>query len=108
MSLYHKFYHTSPIEPMLKKSVISNDNVTVLKARGKHTLPDVNCYCKLTPGVVLDGVTLFLRLKDITNTCESMRHSPTIGGNSSVQWRNLKEAEDFKCVFIVYCVLESK
>ena len=30
------------------------------------------------------------------------------GGSSSVQWRKLKEAEDFKCVFVAYCVLESK
>ena len=60
----------------------------------------------------LDGVTLFLRLKDVTNTCKRMRHSPTIGGISSVQWRKvggkLEEAEDFKCVFVVSCVLESK
>ena len=39
-----------------KKCVISNDNVTVLKAHGKRTLPDVNCYCKMTSEVELDGV----------------------------------------------------
>ena len=39
--------------------------------------------------MVLDGVTSFLRLKDVTNTCKRMRHSPTIGGNSSVQWRKV-------------------
>ena len=37
-----------------------------------------------------------------------MRDSPTIGGISSVQWGKLEEAEDFKCVFVFYCVLESK
>ena len=25
-----------------------------------------------------------------------------------MQWRKLEEAEDFKCVFIVYCVLENR
>ena len=33
-----------------------------------------------------------------------MQHCPTIGGNSSVQGGKLKEVEDFKCIFVVYCV----
>ena len=37
--------------------------------------------------MTLDGITLFLRLKDVTNTCERMRRSLSIGGSSSVQWR---------------------
>ena len=49
-------------------------------------LADVICYCKMTSVVALDGVTSFLPLKVITNTCKGMRHSPTIGGISSVQW----------------------
>ena len=32
----------------------------------------------------VDGVTLFLSLKDITNTCQSMQNSPTIGAISEV------------------------
>ena len=44
--------------------------------------------------MVLDDVTLFLNLKDISNTRKGMQHSPTIGGISSVK----EEAEDFKCV----------
>ena len=28
--------------------------------------------------MVLDGVKSFLRLKDVTNTCKRMGHSPTI------------------------------
>ena len=50
--------------------------------------------------MVLDGVTSFLRLKDFTKTCKRMRQSLSVGGSSSVQWR---EVEDFKCVslFIV-------
>ena len=46
------FKHTSAIEPMLK-----NDIVTVFKTRGKRALADVNCYCKTTSVVALDGVT---------------------------------------------------
>ena len=58
--------------------------------------------------MALDGVKSFLRLKEVTNTCTRMRGSLTNGGNSSVQWRKLDEVEDFKLVFVVYCVLESK
>ena len=54
------------------KKHISNNNVTVLKARGKCTLADVNCYCKMMSVMALDGVTSFLRLKDVTNTCKHM------------------------------------
>ena len=63
----------------------------------------------MTSAMALDGVTSFLRLKDVTNTCKRMQHSPTIGRISSVQWGKVgREAEDFKCVYVVYCVLESK
>ena len=58
----------------------------------------------MTSFVALDGVTSFLGLKDVTITCKRMRRSLSIGGSSSV----LEEAEYFECVFIVYCVLESK
>ena len=72
--------------------------------------------------MTLDSVISYLRLKDVTNTCKPMRHSPTIGGNYSVQWHTvqllagiiqciggkLEEAEYFKCVFLIYCVLELK
>ena len=71
--------------------------------RGKPVLTDIKCYCKMTSVMALDGVTLFLRLKDVTNTCECMRHSLTIGNGGK-----LEEAEDFKWVFGVTCVLESK
>ena len=72
---------------MLKKSIISNDIVRVLKARGKRALADVECYCKMTSVVALAGVhvTLFFRLKDVAYSCKRMRHSPTIGGISPVQ-----------------------
>ena len=55
-----------------KKRVISNKNVTVLKACGKRPLADINCFCKMTSVVVLNCVTLFLCLKDVTNTCKRM------------------------------------
>ena len=37
--------------------------------------------------MALDGVTSFLRLKEVT--CKYMRHNPIIGGISSVQWRKV-------------------
>ena len=42
---------------------------------------------QMTPVMALDGVRSVLRLKDVTNTSKRMRHSQTICGNSSVQWR---------------------
>ena len=50
-------------------------------------MADVICYCKMTSAMVLDGVTSFLSLKGVTNTFKRMRHSPAIGGISSMQWR---------------------
>ena len=47
-------------------------------------LADVICYCKMKSVMRLDGVTSFLRLKDVTNISKHVRHSPTIGGNFSV------------------------
>ena len=44
---------------------------------------------KMTSLMALDGVTSFLRMKDITITCKCMRHSLSIGGSSSVQWRKV-------------------
>ena len=49
----------------------------------------------MTSIMALEGVTSFLRLKDATNTCKRMRHSPTIGGNSSMQ------VGDWDCVAAV-------
>ena len=43
----------------------------------------------MTSFMALDGVTSFLRVKDVTITCKRMRHRPTIGGNYSVQWRKV-------------------
>ena len=83
-SLTHLAYRANA-----KKRVISNNNITVLKVRGKRALADVNCYCKMTSVMALDGVTSFLRLKDVIDICKRMRHSLTIGGISSVQWRKV-------------------
>ena len=43
----------------------------------------------MTSLMTLDGVTSFLRLKDVTITCKGMRRSLRIGGSSSVQWRKV-------------------
>ena len=82
------FLHTSPTEPMLKKHDISNNIVKALKAHGKRALVDINCYCKMMSVVALDGVTSFLHFKYATYSCKRIRHSPTIGWISSVQWLN--------------------
>ena len=62
----------------------------------------------MTSVMAIDGLTSFLHLKAVTDTSKRMRHSQTIGGNSSNSGGNFEEAEDFKCVFVLYCVLESK
>ena len=46
-------------EANAKKRVISNNIVTVLKSCGKRARADVNCFCKMTSVVALDGVTFF-------------------------------------------------
>ena len=43
----------------------------------------------MTSFMTLDGVTSFLRLKDVSITCKGMRRSLNIGGSSSVQWRKV-------------------
>ena len=69
---------------------------------------DVNCYCRMTSVMALDGVTSFCRLKDVTNTCKHMRNSPSFAGLPQCNGVKLEDADDFKCVFVVYCVFESK
>ena len=50
----------------------------------------------------LFGVTSFSRWKDVTNTCKLFAGFPKCNGGKS------EESEDFKCIFIVCCVLASK
>ena len=68
-------------------------------------LADIICCWKMTSFMGLDGVTSFLRLKDVTNTHKRMRHSLSIGGSSSVQWRKvgkkLKTSNVFPCLLYV-------
>ena len=52
-------------------------------------LADVIYYWKMTSFMTLDGVTSYLRLKDVINTCKRMRRSLSIGGSPSVQWRKV-------------------
>ena len=62
----------------------------------------------MTSFMALDGVTSFLRLKDVTDTCKRMRRGLSIGGSSVVQRRKFEEAGDFKFVFVVYCAIKSE
>ena len=43
----------------------------------------------MTSYMALDGVTSFLRLKDVAVKCKQMRCSLSIGGSSSVQWQKV-------------------
>ena len=62
----------------------------------------------MTPVMALDGATLFLCLKDNTNQVNVRDTVQLLAGNLQCNGGKLKEAEDFKCVFVVYCVLELK
>ena len=65
----------------------------------------------MTSVVALDGVTSFLRLNDVTNRCVHVNVCDTVhllAGFFQCNGGKLEEAEDFKCVFFVYCVLEWK
>ena len=58
--------------------------------------------------VALEGVTSFLRLKDAAyhaNVCDTVQ---LLAGFLQCNGGKLEEAEDFKCVFVVYCVLDLK
>ena len=68
-------------------------------------LADVICYWKMTSFITLDGVTSFLRTKDVTNACKRMRRSLSIGGSSSVQWRKVARSWRFQmCFRRLFCV----
>ena len=55
--------------------------------------------------MVLDGVTSFLRLKDVTITCKRMRRSLSIDGGSSVQWRKVgRSRRPRTCIRRLLCV----
>ena len=45
-------------------------------------IADVILFLEMTSFMALDGVTSFLRLKDVTNTCKRMRRGLSIGGSS--------------------------
>ena len=76
-----------------------------MKARGESALADVICYCKMTLVMALDGAASFLCLKDITNVCDAVQ---LLAGIIQCNGGKLEDAEDFKCVLVVYCMLESK
>ena len=62
----------------------------------------------MTSVMALDSVASFLSLKDIKNTCNICNTVQLLEGIIQCNGVKLEEAEDFKCVFVVYCVLESK
>ena len=50
--------------------------------QGKYVIADVIFYWENASLMTLDGVTSFLRLKDVTNTCKRMRRGLSIGRSS--------------------------
>ena len=68
-------------------------------------LANVIGYWKMKSFMTLDGVTSFLRLKDITNTHKHMRRSLSIGRSSSVQWREDGRSRRLQmCFRRLFCV----
>ena len=65
---------------------------------------DIICYWKMTSYMALGGITSFLHLKDITNTCKSMHHTKYWQEFFSAMvesWKKLKTSNVFS-LFIVY------
>ena len=63
------------------------------------------CHWKMTSFMALDGVTSFLRLKDVTISCKLMRRSLSIGGSSSLQWRKVGRSWRLRiCIRRLSCV----
>ena len=59
----------------------------------------------MTSFMALDGVTSFLRLKDVTKTWKRLRRSLSIGGSSSVLWRKVGRSWRFQmCFRRLFCV----
>ena len=55
---------------------------------------------KMTSFMALDGVTsFFLRMKGATIRCNHIWHSLSIGGSSSVQWRNVRRSWRLRMCF---------
>ena len=62
----------------------------------------------MTSVVALDGVMLFSCCKTLyihVNVCDTVK---LLAGFLQCNGGKLEEAEDFMCVFFVYCILESK
>ena len=72
-----------------------------------RALADVICYWKITYVVALDSVTSFFwkTLQIHVNLFDTVR---LLAGILQCNGGKLKEAEDFKCVIVIYCVLNLK
>ena len=77
-----------------------------LESARKVRAAEVICCSKMTSFMALDGKSSFLRLKTLkihVNECDVV-----LTGVLRCNGGKLEEDEDFKCVFVAYCVLESK
>ena len=66
-------------------------------------LADVIFYCKMTSVMTLDAVRKKLQIQ--VNMCNTVQ---LLAGILQCRGGKFEEAEAFKCVFVAYCVLESK
>ena len=57
---------------------------------------------KMTSIIVLDGLKM---LQIHVNLCNTVQ---LLGGSLQCNGQKLEEAEDFECIIVIYCVLESK
>ena len=78
----------------VKKGVIHN-----FESARNEPATSVICYWTMTQFMALDGVTSFLRLKDVTKTRKRVRRILSIGGSSSVQWRKVERSGSFQICF---------
>ena len=77
-----------------------------MKARGKRVQADVISYCKMTSVMAKDSVASFYAGKTLhVNICDTVQ---LLAGFPQYNGGRLGEAENFKCIFVVYCVLELK
>ena len=80
--LTHLAYRVNAKNVIYQTIIHSFESETKTRASWRH-------YCKMTSVLASDGVTAFLRLKDVLKTRKRMWHSPTFGGKYSVQWRKV-------------------
>ena len=74
--------------------------------QGKRELAGVIYCCKMTSFMALDGVMSFYAWKTLQIHVSRCNTVQLLAGIIKCNGRKLEETEDFKWVFVLYCVLE--